>query len=430
MRKATASITKEALLLWRDKGGLAMLFIMPLALILIMTLLQDSTFKELEEKNIPILLINHDEGNFGKTLSNNLDSVHFFDIYKALDKKPLTDDYLKQQIAGGHFQVGIIIKKNATEKVINRLLFNIKQQLGKEEWNSLYGTGRITVDSTPDVEIYFDPAIKNSFKLSVATALRQISSGVEAKMMFDIYSRILENSVGITMKKPEKQLQPVTIKQQYATTLNSDQIPNSVQHNVPAWTIFAMFFIVIPLSGNMIGERNGGIVKRLATIPGALILSDIAKMLVYFTIGIIQALLMIAMGIFILPLFGLPQLTLGNHPAALMVLIMAVSLAASSYGLLIGAFFTSRDQSAIFGSISVVILAAIGGIWVPVFMMSDTLRLISRLSPLNWGLNGFYDIFLRNADIEKISAYLFYLSLFSFVCILLSVWKLSVLRKD
>ncbi len=429
MKKLTASLIKEALLLWRDKGGLAMLFVMPMTLILIMTLLQDSGFKELQEKSIPILFINHDEGSFGKTLGNNLDSVHFFDINKTLNGKPLTDDELIHQVAGGHYQVGIIINKNATRKIKNRLLFNIRQQLGEEEWNSLYGSDQIAVDTATVVEIYFDPAIKNSFKLSVATALSQISSGVEAKLMFDIYSRILENSVGITMNKPEKQLQPVTIKQQYATTLSSKQIPNSVQHNVPAWTIFAMFFIVIPLAGNIISERTGGIVKRLATIPGALILSDITKMLVYFAIGIVQALLMIAMGIFVLPLFGLPQLTLGTHPGALMALITAVSLAASSYGLFIGAFFTSRDQSAVFGSISVVILAAVGGIWVPVFMMPEVLRQLSKISPLNWGLNGFYDIFLRNAGLSGISTPLFYLSLFSIVTISLSIWKLSFQRK-
>ncbi len=37
-----------------------------------------------------------------------------------------------------------------------------------------------------------------------------------------------------------------------------DVISNSVQHNVPAWSIFAMFFIVIPIAGNMIREREDG----------------------------------------------------------------------------------------------------------------------------------------------------------------------------
>jgi len=50
MTKLTATFIKEVLLLTRDRAGLAMLFIMPVALVLVMTLLQDSTFKQLEEK--------------------------------------------------------------------------------------------------------------------------------------------------------------------------------------------------------------------------------------------------------------------------------------------------------------------------------------------------------------------------------------------
>ena len=49
--KLTASVKKEFLLLIRDRAGLAMLFIMPVALVLIMNLLQDSSFRMLEEKN-------------------------------------------------------------------------------------------------------------------------------------------------------------------------------------------------------------------------------------------------------------------------------------------------------------------------------------------------------------------------------------------
>jgi ABC-2 type transport system permease protein len=34
-----------------------------------------------------------------------------------------------------------------------------------------------------------------------------------------------------------------------------DIMPNSVQHNVPAWALFAIFFIVVPLSINLVKEK-------------------------------------------------------------------------------------------------------------------------------------------------------------------------------
>ena len=55
LQKFKTSTTKKSLLLLQDKAGLAMLFIMPMALVLLMTLLQDSTLRMLEEKRTPIL---------------------------------------------------------------------------------------------------------------------------------------------------------------------------------------------------------------------------------------------------------------------------------------------------------------------------------------------------------------------------------------
>ena len=48
----------------------------------------------------------------------------------------------------------------------------------------------------------------------------------------------------------------------------------AVQQSVPAWLIFGMFFVVIPIAGVLIQERNDGTLTRLATFgvsPGALL---------------------------------------------------------------------------------------------------------------------------------------------------------------
>jgi ABC-2 type transport system permease protein len=43
----------------------------------------------------------------------------------------------------------------------------------------------------------------------------------------------------------------------------SVRLPSSVQQNVPAWLIFAMFFVVIPVSSIFIIERQQGTLQRL-----------------------------------------------------------------------------------------------------------------------------------------------------------------------
>jgi len=107
-------------------------------------------------------------------------------------------------------------------------------------------------------------------------------------------------------------------------------------------------------------------------------------------------------GIFLLPLFDLPVLDLRHPLPALLLMVIATGLAATGYGLALGAIAGTPEQAASFGSVSVIIMAAIGGIWVPVFMMPSLMQDFSVVSPLNWGLEGFYTIFLRNGTLLDI----------------------------
>ena len=84
---------------------------------------------------------------------------------------------------------------------------------------------------------------------------------------------------------------------------------NSVQHNVPAWTMFAMFFILYPLAGNFIKEREEGSMLRLRLISGSQFPVIAGKFAFYFIVCLIQFLMMIAVGIFIMPLLGLKQIS-------------------------------------------------------------------------------------------------------------------------
>lgn len=190
----------------------------------------------------------------------------------------------------------------------------------------------------------------------------------------------------------------VGIKERYARLDEGRLMPNSVQHNVSAWSMFAVFFIVISLSGNIIKERDDGSFTRLMTMPCPYWLYLQAKMVAYLMVCLSQLFLMFLMGVYVLPLLGLPALEMGHSVAALVLMSFSASLAAIGYGIAIGKMATSNQQAAVFGSISVVIMAAVGGVWIPVFVMPEIMQTISRVSPLNWGVSGFYDIFVRDGD--------------------------------
>lgn len=423
MNRLKASFIKELLILSRDRAGLAMLFLMPIALVLIMTLLQESTFNKLSEKQLPVLVMNHDADTFGINVVKGLKTSDFFKISEVenIDKEEFV-----QKIEQGDYLIGIIISKNSTNRIRRSIEENIQKQF-PEEVGPLFESNETTA-SKPKVEIFFDPVLKNSYKQSILGSLRHFSAIVEAQIMFEIYSGLFNNLLNIQLKPGGDFDNIIDFDEKYASSGGNTIIPNSVQHNVPAWTIFAMFFIVIPLASNIIKERNSGVSARIRTIPGSGITTSLGKAFTYFLVGFIQSILMLMIGIFILPLFGLNSLQIGNGAITLLAVTIAVVIAATAYGIAIGNLSSSEQQSSIFGSISVVILAALGGVWIPSFMMSDMMLKVSKISPLNWGLDAYYDIFLRNAGIMDVLPNILLLLAFAIICFVVAYFYSKKIR--
>jgi ABC-2 type transport system permease protein len=399
MLKIITSIYKEFLILIRDKAGLAILFLMPMFLIFVMTLIQDSTYKKLDETQLNVLFLDLDGDSLGIGIENGLSASGFFAIKNSVNNEPLNQETVNQLVSEGKYQIGIVIMPGATESIRNKARTMIDKAFVSENSNNEIRHG---MKEQGRIIIYFDPVIKNSFKQSVLMALQNFTFGVESKISFELFADELANQFSTETKMKFDPEGGVEIESRYAATKFTETLPNSVQHNVPAWAIFAMFFIIIPLTGNIIKERDSGSVLRLKLIPGSYLVSMTAKIMVYIMVCLIQFGLMLIVGKYILPLFGTPVLALGTHKLALLFMAIAVSLAATGYGVMIGTLATTHDQAASFGSVSVIILAALGGIWVPVFIMPQIMQKISVLSPLNWALDGFYTLFLRGGGFKDI----------------------------
>ncbi len=403
MLRLLASIRKEFLLLVRDRAGLAILFLMPMGLILVMTLIQDVSFRKLNESGLSILFLDEDRDSLGDAVRKGLEGSGFFQVVTTLDSSGLTKEKVLKEIARGKYQIGIVIPKGTSAMIRTRAKGLVRRTLSEGD-----SSKSLSIPKNKEVTkiiLVFDPVIKSSFKQSVRNALENFTSRIENKMTFQIFA----SEIGALMPKDRKPLLDpgnlVQIEEIYATNQYNEVVPNSVQHNVPAWTIFAMFFIVIPLTGNLIKERESGTTLRLRVMPGSYAHVLSSKIFVYLVVCLIQFFLMMLVGIVILPWFGLPALDPGHQKSALLVLAVSTALAATGYGVLLGTVATTHEQAASFGSVSVVILAAIGGIWVPVFIMPAFMQKLSRLSPLNWGLEGFYDVFLRGSGIVEILPY-------------------------
>jgi ABC-2 type transport system permease protein len=229
------------------------------------------------------------------------------------------------------------------------------------------------------------------------SAIDKMISHIETQSIYATFQKQLGEDV-VTFEQKSF----ITFKEIVPKINDREIIPNSAQHNVPAWTLFAIFFIVIPLSINIVKEKNQGTFVRLRTNPVSYTIVLVGKTIMYSIICIIQFYMMVAVAVFIFPQIGLPALNIEGNLFLMSLVALFSGFAAIGFGILIGTIAKTQEQSAPFGATATIVLAAIGGVWVPVFAMPKMMQMIAKCSPMNWGLNAFYDVLLRKATLIDI----------------------------
>nr|MBP6314621.1 ABC transporter permease [Chitinophagaceae bacterium] len=423
MKRIVATYIKEWQLMRRDLGGLALLFLMPMLLIMIMALVQDGPFKDYKDRKFETLLLDQDHGKVASEIKKGLLASNQFDVVDSIDGKEVDLKLVKEKIQSGSFQFAICIKKGISAEIINSGNI-IANQIGKKI--GIAGTlpHRESRDSM-NIELMFDPVSKPAFKIAITNAVEKLIQKAQSEIVLERIAGLSPEQSSDSSFDFEKTLRQVGV-QEISSQNNNAAISkmNSVQHNVPAWAIFGMFFMIIIISESMISERLSGSWTRIKLIPGSFSHILFGKLFFYVVLGIIQFYLMLLVGVFVMPLLGLDAMQLNHSPLVLLFFVSCISTCAVSYGILLGMLFNSSNQALPVAAISVVILSAIGGVWVPVEVLPPLLKNISLVSPMRWGLQGINTILLRQGQFVDIALPALLLLLGATVCLLVA-WFLE-----
>lgn len=415
--KLYQSVIKEILLLKRDLGGVIILFIMPLVLIITVTLIQDNTFKKVSDAKIPILLVDNDKGQVSQSVVENLKQSNAFTVITKFEGESLTEEEASVAVFKGKYQLAIVIPKDLSADLQVKIDQNVDKILSNFGLSDSLVAKQVQKNITQkEVKLYFDPAVQLSFKNAVMSSIDKMISQIETKSIYAAFQEQLgESEVNF------EQENFISFKEIIPRINDKEIIPNSVQHNVPAWTLFAMFFIVIPLSINIVKEKNQGTFVRLRTNPVRSLVVIAGKTITYLIICMIQFYMMVAVAVFLFPHIGLPALNVNFNLGLMSIVALFCGFAAIGYGILVGTIAKTQEQSAPFGSTSVIILAAIGGVWVPVFAMPKVMQIVAQCSPMNWGLEAFYDVILRNGGLSDVLPEILLLFLFFIITITIAL---------
>ena len=409
MKKFITLLYKDYLLLVRDIAGLCLMFLMPVALVFLMTFLQNDLIGKINETEISVLMLNLDSDTLGNSIERQIADSESFKLAKAENN----ENELRLAVARGDYMIGIVVPKGTTD--------SIRQNAKRAVMGGFNGEDHAKSDSVASIRIYLDPTLKASFRNTLMSTMKEYTARTERDFLLQELITELNARIPVLLGSIELDGSQVDFDVQYAFKDENSVIPNASQHNVPAWTLFAIFFITLSLSVGLINERKEGSFKRLLTMPCSYIQYLLSKSIVFLIVCLLQFALLFALGVYLFPHIGLPELTLGENAWLLLPMCICSSLAAIGFGVFIGKITTDHQQAAVLAALSVVIFAAIGGIWVPVFTMPEIMKTISHVSPLNWGLNGFYDILIRNGALIDILPECAYSLCFAVTCMVVAL---------
>lgn len=393
MGKAFILVVQELKILFKDRQALGLLFIMPLTLIIFLTLaLRDVYLAKVGYRAKLLVVVGQNCDKPKSICTQILDQFRKFDYDISVSGQ--TPNTLRDPVT--------LIFPEDVEKTTKRL------KAGEN------------LEEKDKIQLIFDPTLDQSFRALVEGNLL---ASLQSVFIEQIHSELanLKKKAGINLGKiPDLgHFKGLVLEKAWGGVV----LPNPIQQMVPAWALFGMFFIVIPLSNSVIRDRRLGVFKRLLSFPvrrGHLI---IGKILPFLLINIIQFALMFSVGVFILPKLTNLNLPLDFNFLGIAVVTLVCALASTSYGLMISSLCKTSEQASAFGSLSVVILAVLGGVMIPRFVMPDFMQQLSALSPLYWGLDAYQDLIVRKTSLAIIEKKILVLLGFSGVCLLISRLK-------
>ena len=153
--------------------------------------------------------------------------------------------------------------------------------------------------------------------------------------------------------------------------------------------IMMLLFSIAAIGGGLLDEKEAGTLKRLLIAPIKPLDILLAKMGTAMIVSILQ---LTVMFVFAWVAFGLP---IFMDASSLIVLILCISFAVSSFGVFLVSTVKTRQQLQGMSTIIIILMSAIGGSMIPISMMPAFMQNIAIISVNYWGIEGFFDIFWR-----------------------------------
>jgi len=190
---------------------------------------------------------------------------------------------------------------------------------------------------------------------------------------------------------------------------------STVTYYAGAVAILFLLFSAMQGAATLIEERHAGIVDRVAVGPAGTNVVVIGKFLFLTAQGILQV------GLIFFVAAGLYRVDLFQRMGPWLLTTLAASAAAAGLGLAVASTCTTKQQAQTVATFVVLVSSAIGGSMVPRFMMPPWLQEIGWYTPNAWAIEAYHGTLWRGEALAGIVPELAWLTALSSTCLLFAL---------
>ncbi len=164
--------------------------------------------------------------------------------------------------------------------------------------------------------------------------------------------------------------------------------PSGFAQSIPGNAVMFVLLIALTYGAAAVsGERSGGQLHRLATTPASRSEIIAGKIIGRAAVAWAQVTVLMIVAVLGSLFFGI---TIGDHPVTTWIVLIVYSAAVAPLGVAFGARFTDPDRAASIGVIATMVMAAFGGCWWPLEVVSKPLQTLALAFPTGWAMRALH----------------------------------------
>ncbi|HYC78751.1 MAG TPA: ABC transporter permease [Planctomycetota bacterium] len=423
LRASFALAAKDLRLFLRDKGGLALGFLLPIALITVMALVFGNMYGGKTPPKPEVKVLDLDRSPASRALVDVLTKQAVVRVaIDEGDKAAATRDELAQRVKNGKDDVALVIGGGygaALDGGGAPPLELIREYVREMEGRIAEQALMAALMESSGGKIGRMMAGRGVDALSEEIGLSPLSKGVLRRMADGFFDRLDQEATAVEAapaSAPTAEsgggaaaspapggfmagemgaafgLKTTVVGGESFDKASRGRIIGVTQ-SVAGTSVMMLLFGLVACGSTLLREREEGTLRRLlaAPVPRRAVL--IGKFLYTMVVGLLQLIVMFLFGRLA---FGLP---VERDPVGLLLVGAATAAAATGFGVCIAVLCRTAKQVEGVSTLVVLIMSAIGGSWFPTMFLPEWMQKVSKITLTAWAMDGFHSVLWRDTGL-------------------------------